>query len=111
MVARLQLDLRSTGLQNDLSGPGLRPNVWTRGRVDLRSVGLQRVLARGYARTIVPEVGWILWVGGGCSGAGPGIHPNYYRTVWNVGHSGIPARTTVPELIRHKFISTKGCLA
>jgi hypothetical protein len=24
---------------------------------------------------------------------------------------GIPARTTVPELIRHKFISTKGCLA
>ena len=45
------------------------------------------------------------------SGADPGIHPNYYRTVWNVGHSGIPARTTVPELIRHKFISTKGCLA
>ena len=23
----------------------------------------------------------------------------------------IPARTSVPELIRHKFISTKGCLA
>ena len=82
MVARLQLDLRSTGLQNDLSGPGLRPNVWTRGRVDLRSVRLQRVLARGYARTIVPEVGWILW----SVGVAAVLALEYTRT--NIGQFG-----------------------
>ena len=82
MVARLQLDLRSTGLQNDLSGPGLRPNVWTRGRLDLRSVGLQRVLARGYARTIVPEVGWILW----SVGVAAVLALEYTRT--NIGQFG-----------------------